>query len=429
MEQDLISKAKQLLDFLDRSPTAYQATANCQAYLAEHGFVAYQPGTAIKPGDRSYITIGHSAIFAFKIGQKPLMAGFRLVGTHNDAPALSLKPNSVISNEGFIKLSTEVYGGPILHTWFDRPLSLAGRVVLAGSSLLEPQSRLVDLKKPLAVIPSAAIHMNRTVNESNKIEPQKMLLPLLGPAGSQTEGLIEELLAAELGVKEEAVLDYDLFFYDNTPSALFGPDQELLLAPHLDNLGMSYAAISALAAADVTEGISLVACFDHEEVGSRTRQGALSLSLAKLLESICLDLGGSQQDLWQNLARSFLISADQAHAVHPNYPEFADATNRPRLNGGPVIKRSASRSYSTDAESAAIFAALCEKSSVNCQSFVNRSDMRGGSTIGPLFVQNLPIKAVDVGNPILGMHSIRETGGVYDHAAMSKVMTTFFSLA
>ncbi len=428
MLDKLTTKARELLAFLDRSPTAYQATANCQAYLEEQGFIPYEPGTALQPGDRCFKTIGLSGIFAFKIGQKPLQAGLRIVGTHNDAPALSLKPNSTLTSEGCLKLSTEIYGGPILHTWFDRPLSLAGRVVLAGSSLLQPQSRLVDLQEPLAVIPSAAIHMNRTVNESNKIEPQKMLLPLVGTAGSSSRFFIEELLAEKLAVAPEAILDYDLFFYDNTPGTLFGPGQDLLLAPHLDNLGMSYAAVTALAAADVQAGISLVACFDHEEVGSRTRQGALSTALANLLESLTVDLGGSRMDMQQSLARSFLISADQAHAVHPNFPEFADATNRPRLNGGPVIKRSASRSYTSDGETAAVFMALCEESSVPCQSFVNRSDMRGGSTIGPLFVQNLPIRAVDVGNPILGMHSIRETGGSFDHAAMTKVMTTFFSL-
>jgi aspartyl aminopeptidase len=428
MLQNKLALAESLLTFIDRSPTAWQASANLQAHLQENGFSLYDPGAALKPGDRRFIVSGASAMFAFVIGEEPLRHGFRMVGAHNDAPALVVKPNSVMVGEGCIRINTEVYGGPILNTWFDRPLSLAGRVVLSGENPLEPETRLVNLEKPLLVIPNAAIHMNRTVNDGSKIEPQKMLLPVLGLAGPDPENLLEKILADALAVDHQSIVDYDLFLYENTPSTILGLQDELILAPRLDNLGLAYAAVAALAAARPQAGICLAACFDHEEVGSQTRQGAHSMYLRDLLEKIVLSLGGSRLDFLGSLDRSFLISADQAHAVHPNFSEYADATNKPRINGGPVIKRAANRSYTSDADTIAVFKALCRSCDVPCQMFVNRSDLRGGSTIGPIFSQNLPVRAVDVGNPIWAMHSIRETGGVDDHAAMLAVLTSFFNL-
>ena len=262
----------------------------------------------------------------------------------------------------------------------------------------------------------------------SKIEPQKMLLPVLGLAGPDPENLLEKVLADILAVDHQSIVDYDLFLYENTPSTILGLQDELILAPRLDNLGLAYAAVSSLASARPQAGICLAACFDHEEVGSQTRQGAHAMYLRDLLEKIVLSLGGSRQDFLGSLDRSFLISADQAHAVHPNFSEYADATNKPRINGGPVIKRAANRSYTSDADTIAVFKALCRQAEVPCQTFVNRSDLRGGSTIGPIFSQNLPVRAVDVGNPIWAMHSIRETGGVDDHAAMLAVLTSFFNL-
>ncbi|MDW7656127.1 MAG: M18 family aminopeptidase [Bacillota bacterium] len=427
IQQNKRALAESLLSFIDRSPTAWQAAANLQAHLIENGFSRYDHGTELKPGDRRFVVNGGTAVFAFVIGDKPLQHGFRMVGAHNDAPALVVKPNSVMVGEGCIRLNTEVYGGPILNTWFDRPLSLAGRVVLSGEDPLNPETRLVNLQKPLVVIPNAAIHMNRTVNEGSKIEPQKMLLPVLGLAGPDPDNLLEKILADALAVDRQSIVDYDLFLYENTPGTILGLQDELILAPRLDNLGLSYAAVVSLAASVPQVGISLAACFDHEEVGSHTRQGAHSMYLRDLLEQIVLSLGGSRLDFLGSLDRSFLISADQAHAVHPNFSEYADATNKPRINGGPVIKRAANRSYTSDADTIAVFKALCRQADVPCQTFVNRSDLRGGSTIGPIFSQNLPVRAVDVGNPIWAMHSIRETGGVDDHAAMLAVLTSFFT--
>lgn len=429
MSADKQALAESLLSFIDQSPTAFQTVANLQARLTEHGFSAYDPQAALKPGDRRFVVSGSSALFAFAVGVQPLQHGFRMVGVHNDAPALIVKPNSLMVSEGCIRISTEVYGGPILNTWFDRPLALAGRVVLKSGNPLIPETRLVNLDKPLVVIPNAAIHMNRTINDGYKIEPQKMLLPVLGLAGPEPEGLLEKILSETLAVDPASIVDYDLFLYENTPGTLLGLQDELILAPRLDNLGLVHAAVTALTDASVQAGISLIACFDHEEIGSQTRQGAHAMVLRDLLEQIVLSLGGARADFLSSLTRSFLISADQAHAVHPNFSEFADATNRPRINGGPVIKRAASRSYTSDGDSIAVFKHLCDRCGVPCQIFVNRSDLRGGSTIGPIFTQNLPVRAVDVGNPIWAMHSIRETGGVDDQAAMIAVLTSFFSLS
>lgn len=426
--QDHCLFIKELLSFIDHSPTAFHVADNLRKKLDKNSFSPFIPKEPLQTGDRRYAISGSSALFTFVIGQDPLHGPIRLIGAHSDAPSLVIKPRGLFFSEGCILLNTEVYGSPILSTWFDRPLSLAGRVVLETDDPFTPEIRLVCLDVPRLIIPNAAIHMNRSVNEGQKIEPQKMMLPILGLAGSKaTDKLLEQILASDLSVDPEKISDYDLFLYDQTPSTFLGLEDAFISAPRLDNLGLAYAAVTALVDTPPQSGINLVACFDHEEVGSQTRQGAQSLFLRDLLEQIILALGGSRSDFLNCFDRAFLISADQAHAVHPNFSEFADATNRPRINGGPVIKRSANRSYTSDADSCAVFKALCQKAGVPCQYFANRSDMRGGSTIGPIFTANLPVRSVDVGNPIWAMHSIRETGGVYDHAAMLAVFKTYFS--
>ena len=412
---DLSSRrqAEELLAFIRLSPTAWQAAQQLAGLLSQAGFRPYDSQMPLQSGDRCLVCHG-SALFAFSVGQNPLDGGFRLVGAHNDSPGLLVKPNSVVLSEGCLKLSTEVYGGPLLPPWFAR-------------RPLEPETRLVRLERPLLIIPNVAIHMNRTANDGTKVEPQKMLLPVIGLADNRPDKLLERLLAEALDVAPEAILDYDLFLHDTAPGTFLGLGDELIAAPRLDNLGLAYAAASALAGSDTKSGVSIVACFDHEEIGSQTRQGAQSLFLRDLLEKIVLSLGGSRRDFLGMLERSFLVSADQAHAVHPNFSEFADATSRPRINGGPVIKRAANRSYTSDAATAAAFQALCSQAGVPCQTFVNRSDLRGGSTVGPVSTEHLPIPSVDVGNPIWAMHSICETGGVADQAAMLAVLRTFFS--
>ncbi|NLM77833.1 MAG: M18 family aminopeptidase [Ruminococcaceae bacterium] len=426
MEQSIQKQATALLSFIDRSPTAYHAVKNLQSMLAASGFMPFDAHQHLQPGDKYYVSSGSSALFAFTIGEDPLRQGFHVIGAHNDAPALMVKPNSLISSEGYLKMNTEIYGGPILNTWCDRPLALAGRVVCTGENPLQPHAHLVQPAGLHLVIPNVAIHMNRTVNDGQKVEPQKTMLPVLGLADRPTEGLLEQLIAAEAGIDPASVVDYELFLYDSMPGMLLGLDDALINTPRLDNLGMAYAAAVALTKSEPKAGINLLACFDHEEVGSQTRQGAHSLILRDLMERIILSLGGTRLDLLNSFAPSFMISADQAHAAHPNYGELTDATSRPRINGGPVIKRAANRSYTTDADTSAVFKALCRQANVPCQTFVNRSDMRGGSTIGPALSQFLPIRSVDTGNPIWAMHAIRETGGTADHAAMLAVFQEFF---
>jgi aspartyl aminopeptidase len=420
-----------LLEFLQESPTSCQAVASLCRRLEAGGYTRFDDQSPLSGGDRRYCLVGQSALFAFQIGDDPLRQGFRLVGAHLDVPGLKIKPNSLIAGEGCLKLSTEVYGGPILNTWFDRPLTLAGRVILHGDSPLRPETRLIDLDRPRLIIPNLAIHMNRSVNDGVKIEAQKALLPILGltsPGQAGATDLLVRLLAEALAVEPTAIADFDLFLVPCTRSERIGLDDELIAAFGLDDRALALAAVNALLAGGPHAGINMLALFDHEEVGSQSSQGAASIILRDLLEQIMLSLGGSRSDFLASLPRSFLISADQAHAVHPNYGEYADATSRPRINGGPVIKSAANRSYTSDADSSAVFQSLCRAAGVPWQTFTNRSDLRGGSTIGPTLTGHLPIRAVDVGNPIWAMHSICETGGVFDHCAMQAVLSRFFSL-
>lgn len=431
METRVQNLALDLLAFIDESPTAWQAVASIRDRLNVQGYQPYNSREELRPGDRRYLTVNGSALYAFDVGTDPLGQGFRMIGAHTDSPALKIKPNGIIRQEGCVKLNTEVYGSPLLGTWFDRPLSLAGRVVLKTSDPLNPETRLVDFRRPILILPSLAIHLNKTANEGVKIEPQKMLLPVLALAGSDKPAAPDTfttLVGEALDLDPESIADYDLLAYESTPGSLIGWNNELISASRLDNLGMVFAAAEALLDCGPHAGINLIACFDNEEVGSRSPQGADSSYLRDLLEQILYSLGGTRGDFLGCFTLSFMISADQAHAVHPNFSDFADATNRPQINQGPVIKSSASRSYTSDADSSAVFQALCHKAGVPWQTFVNRSDLRGGSTIGPIFTEHLPIRSVDVGNPIWAMHSIRETGGVQDHASMLAVFREFFSL-
>ncbi len=425
MTQNLTA-AQRLLALIDQSPTAYHAADNLRREFERSGFSLYDPDSELQAGDRRYFSAGGASLFAFTVGTDALMNGFQLIGTHLDGPGLKIKPNSLVEQAGCLCLNTEVYGGPILHTWFDRPLSIAGQVVMACEDHTGIETRLVDMARPILILPSLAIHMDRDVNTSHGVDRVKTLLPVAG-IGKKPDGgdWLFGLLAEQLQVDESRILDTSLFLYDTAPGCLMGRDNEMISASRLDNLGMAAAAADAMIAAAPAAGIQLAAFFDHEEVGSQTRQGANSATLAQLMEQIVYSLGGSRRDYLAALKPSFLLSADQAHAQHPHYPEMADRTNQPRINGGPAIKISASQSYVSDAESMAVIRAICRKAEIPCQTYANRSDQRGGSTIGPLTVQRLPVRAVDIGNPIWGMHSVRETGGTMDQQSMQDLMGAF----
>lgn len=440
-QQQARKTSEDLLAFLQESPTAWQAVATAVKALDQAGFRAYDPAAALKlqVGDKGYFVQNSSAILAFKIGENPLNNGFRIFGAHSDSPALKVKPQAVSPSEGVIRLAVEVYGGPLLNTWFDRPLSLAGRVSLKSQNPLQPQESLVDLKDPLLILPNLAIHMENKSNEGQKIERHKEILPFLCLAKPQEqsgdqapEDLLKAILADHLACRMEDILDYELFTYEVNPPSFCGLEDSFISAGRLDNLAMFKAGLDGLLAASeeskLATGIQVLLITDNEEVGSRTKQGADSLWVRDLLERLILGLGGDRQDFLRAFPQSFMISADLAHAVHPNYPEKADPGHRPRINGGPVIKMAASQSYASDAHSASVFRQLAQEAGVPCQTFINRSDMRGGSTIGPMSSSLLPMPTVDVGNPIWGMHSCRETGGSLDQFYLTQVVKYFFSL-
>lgn len=432
-----------LLAFIDRSPTPYHAVASAVALLEGAGYGALAEGElwALAPGERRYVVRGGS-LAAFEVGARPpAECGFRVVGAHTDSPNLRIKPIADLRAHGHAQLAVEPYGGALLHTWLDRDLSLAGRVVLRDGSGL--RSELVDFRRPLLRIPSLAIHLNRELNQEGlKLNAQQHLVPLVGLSEkTNLEKLLREGLTAKRGGKPRAgeVLAYDLMTYDTQPAARAGADGEYLLAPRLDNLASCHAALAALVAAgqatrraDATRAIVL---YDHEEVGSRSQAGAGGTFLKETLERVATGFEASGngrkaavavQAFERAAARSWMISADMAHAVHPNYADRHEPGHRPILGRGPVVKRNVNQNYATDAESAGLFAALCSRSGFAPQHFVARSDLGCGSTIGPISASRVGIRTVDVGNPMLSMHSCREMAGAADVAPMIEALTAFF---
>lgn len=432
---------KRLLSFLDASPVNFLAVKNITDTLLANGFRRVDPSQPlgeVKSGDRFFVTKNDSSVFAFCIGNKPIAdAGFHMICAHCDSPTFRIKPNAEMLTEGgIVKLNTEVYGGPIMSTWFDRPLTLAGRVIVRGEDVMQPQTLLLHIKRPLLQISNLAIHFNRQVNDGVALSKQKDVLPLLGQITSQLEAgnllmnvILEELndnaAGRELCAKD--ILDFDLYLADATPACTFGVHNEFISSGRLDDLSMCYAGLEALIASDTTDTTQVLALFDNEETGSQTKQGAGSPFLSFMLKRIALAQSNTEEAYYQAVERAFMISADNAHAWHPNYPEKYDPTNHPMLGGGPVIKFNAAQKYASDAVSAAVFAGLCEKAGVPCQRFVNHSDVAGGSTLGNILASSIPLRGVDMGNAILAMHSCRETGSVADHVFCVKVFTEFYS--
>ena len=422
-----------LLDFLNASPVNFLAAKNICDELEKAGFRRLdprQPLPAIKAGDKLYVTKNDSSVYAFHIGTTPLAdAGFRMICAHCDSPTFRIKPNAeMLCEGGLVKLNTEVYGGPIMSTWFDRPLTIAGRVIVRGGDALTPQTLLLHVRRPLLQISNLAIHFNRQVNDGVALSKQKDVLPLLGIITNQLEtgNLLMNTICQELGVEAADVLDFDLYLADATPSCTFGIHNEFISSGRLDDLSMCFAGLEAMLAAPTTATTKVLAIFDNEETGSQTKQGAGSPFLASMLKRIAMAQSGSEEAFYQGVERAFMISADNAHAWHPNYSEKYDPTNHPVLGGGPVIKFNAAQKYASDAVSAAVFAELCREAGVPCQRFVNHSDVAGGSTLGNILAGSIPLRGVDMGNAILAMHSCRETGSVADHDYCVKVFTHFF---
>lgn len=427
---------KRLINFLDASPVNFLAVKAIASELEKAGYQrinAQEPIGEVRAGDKLYVTKNDSSIYAFHIGAHPLdEAGFHIICAHCDSPTFRIKPNAEMTCEGgIVKLNTEVYGGPIMSTWMDRPLTIAGRVILRGNDPMHPETRLLHVKRPLLQISNLAIHFNRQVNDGVKLSKQKDMLPILGIINDEMERgeLLIHTICEELSVNADEIIDFDLYLADATPACTFGYHDEFISSGRLDDLSMCYAGVEALLAnTDTPERTNILAIFDNEETGSQTKQGAGSPFLASIIQRIAHNQSHSEEAFFQAVERAFMVSADNAHAWHPNYSEKYDPTNHPVLGGGPVIKFNAAQKYASDAVSAAVFAEICHKAGVPCQRFVNHSDVAGGSTLGNILASSLPLRGVDMGNAILAMHSCRETGAVADHEFTVRAFTEFYKL-
>lgn len=424
--------ARDLMEFLDKSPVNFYAARTVAERLDMAGYTRLDQSEAwdIKPGGKYYMVKNGSAVFAVDVAAAAPSAGFRIIAAHSDSPTFRIKPHpEMVSDGGIVKLNVEVYGGPIMYTWFDRPLSIAGRVVLKSDDPLHPRVELVKFDRPLLTIPHLAIHFNRQVNEGNRLSAQKDMLPMIGIVKERAEadGMLVRLVADALGCKVEDILDFDLSLYDTTPACLVGMNDEFVTSGRLDDLSMVHAALTALTGSEGDCGQTRVmAIFDNEETGSGTKQGAASPVLVSMLRRVVESLGGTSEDFYRSIANSFMVSADNAHAYHPNYGEKYDPTNHPVPGGGPVIKINARCKYMTDADSAGVFRAICDRAGVPCQTFVNHSDVPGGSTLGNILTSQMDLRGVDMGNALWAMHSVRETASAVDQAYTVKAFKEFF---
>ncbi len=421
--------AESLISFIDKSPCSYFAVKQMKEILNTEGFKEYKLADKfnLKSGDKGYFTVNDSSILAFNIGDDNIEdKGFRIVASHCDSPSFRIKSNPVIKKDGVVYLNTEVYGGPIYSTWLDRVLSFAGRAVLKGDNLLEPVSVLVNIERDLLTIPNLAIHMNKEINKGFIYDAQKHLLPFIALDDDKIgDYFLEELIAQELKIDKEDILDFDLYLYDREGAKLIGVQKELISAGRQDNLAMAYSGLMSMINAKA-KSLNVLLCTDNEEVGSKSIQGADSTMARDCLKKISIALGKGEDEFIRAMENSYMISADMAHAVHPAYGDKADPTNKPQLGKGPVIKYAASKGYSTDAYSAAVFMQLCHEAGVEYQRFYNRSGNRTGSTIGPLNTKYLKIKSIDMGNPLIAMHSIRELGAIKDLESVYKVFKELY---
>ena len=422
--------AHELIDFIDASPSPWHAVASAEARLLAHGFTRLEEGDRwqLAANGRYYVVRGGASMIAFVLGSQPMAeAGFRIVGAHTDSPGLRLKPKAAMSGDGISRLGVEVYGGPILATFTDRDLSLAGRVVLRTADGQE--TRLLRFEQPLVRLPNLAIHMNREVNEQGlKLNKQTELPLILGlmNEGDDAEAQLRKLLADAVQADAADLLSWELTVYDVQKGCLWGANREFIADSQLDNLSSTHAALSALIATEQPAATCVAAFFDHEEVGSESATGAGGSFVIDVLHRISLQTGLDEEDRRRAMARSFFISADMAHAYNPNFPSAYEPGHKVVVNGGPVIKTNVNQRYTTNAETAARFMKLCEQAGVPYQQYAHRSDLGCGSTIGPMIAAQLGVASVDVGSPMWAMHSARESAGVYDHAYMIAALAAAF---
>ena len=413
--------ANELLTFIENSPSCFHVIANFRAMLAEAGYTELRETEAwqLAAGGKYFTVRNESSIIAFRVPQTDF-TGFMMSAAHSDSPTFKIKENPEAAGTYNIRLTTEKYGGALMSTWFDRPLSAAGRLIVREGGKIV--TKLVNIDRDLLIIPSVAIHMNRAANDGVKLQANVDTFPLLG-CGSPD---LRVIVAESAGVRPEQILGHDLFLYLRERGTVLGARQELLAAPQLDDLECAFALTEGFLRAAPSRAIPVLAVFDNEEVGSETKQGAASSFLRDTLRRLTAALGLSEQAYLRLLAGSFMVSADNAHAQHPNHPEFADGLNTPYLNGGITIKFNANQRYTTDAVSAAAFRLLCQETGVAVQVYSNRSDLPGGSTLGSISNTRVAVPTVDIGLPQLAMHSSFETAGVQDLEDLVRVMTAYY---
>ena len=424
--------ALELIDFLYDSPTAFHSVLTIKDFLNEYGYTELKESDAwnLKSEGKYYVTKNDSALIAFEVGTGDILeSGIKMIGAHTDSPGFRIKGNPEITAEGaYLKLNTEVYGGPILHTWFDRPLGLAGTIVLKGEDVFNPIEVTYNSKRPVALIPGLAIHMQREANNGWKIDRQKELMPLMGLAnGRWTEDAFLHFLAEELSVDESEILSYDLNLYNYDQPQLCGVKEEILCSPRIDNLASVSALLESLTDGERESGINLIGLFNHEEVGSFTKSGADSALLPGILERILSGMGCSKEQIDISLAQSYYLSVDGAHAAHPNYTDRCDMTTRAYMGQGVTVKVSGTQKYASDCKMYAILKGLSEKYDILLQEINDRNTIRGGTTLGPMIGSHLPMAGCDLGIPMLAMHSARETMAMADYVSLCQLVTAFFA--
>ena len=424
MMEQAKNTAKELLGFLENCPSCYHVIGNFEEILKKEGYTALaeEETWALQPGGKYYVTRNGSSVLAFRVPRQ-VTGGFLMAAAHSDSPTFKIKENPEHPAVGhYVQLNTEKYGGSLMATWFDRPLSVAGRVLVQTEKGIE--TRLVEVDRDLLVIPSVAIHMNRAANDGMKYQANVDTYPLFGDESAA--GGFMTAVAEAAGVDKEDILGHDLFLYCRQKGTLLGDREQFIHSPKLDDLECAWGLVQGFLKARTGGSIPVCCVFDNEEVGSETKQGAASTLLRDTLRRIVLALGGDEQQLLTMLAQSFLVSADNAHARHPNHPEYADGDNAPFMNKGIVIKYNANQRYATDGVSAAIFRSVCKEAGVETQVYANRSDLPGGGTLGSIANTHVPVSTVDIGLAQLAMHSVSETAGVQDLADLCRAMEVYF---
>ena len=432
-DMEVKSFAREVVEFIDDSPSAYHVIKNCSVILKENGFkkLKQQEKWELKKGGKYYLKRSDSNIIAFTIGKDiNLKRGFKIFGSHTDSPGFRIKPNPEMVTENLVRLNTEVYGGPILSTWFDRPLSIAGRLIVKSEDVFLPETVIIKVEEPIMTIPNLAIHQNREVNNGVKIDRQNNTLPLIGTINENMEknDYMLNVILDRTGIKKEDVLDFDLYVYSVEKGSLIGANEEFISAPKIDNLVSVYSGLLGLIEAEgIHDQINVFVGFDNEEIGSSTKQGADSNYLLNTLERIVYSLGLERNDFFQMIQSSFMLSADGAHAAHPAHMAKTDPTNRGRINEGISIKISANQKYTSDGFSIGVLKQIIEGTDIKIQPFINESNEAGGTTIGPISSTHLDVDGIDLGVPMLAMHSVREVCGIYDVFYLKELAKEFFN--